>query len=208
MNLVSCGLTIRENSSRFGFVIMRKRPIFSMMENALTTNIEDLHETVPVIKTYQVEDASGQVYEFEPEQLIRAAQHCIQERFVMDRPQMNGAESAKAYIQVLIGHYQHEVFMALWLDNKHKLIRHEVMFRGTIDSAAVYPREVVKAAIRYNAAAVIFAHNHPSGCNEESESDIHITKKLKEALALIDIRLLDHLIVGKEVKSLAEQGRV
>ena len=92
------------------------------------------------------------------------------------------------------------------MDNRNRVITFEELFRGTIDGASVYPREVVKACLSHNAAAVIFAHNHPSGVAEPSLADERITKRLKDALALIDVRVLDHLIVGEEVISLAERG--
>ena len=100
----------------------------------------------------------------------------------------------------------HEVFACLFLDNRNRVLTFEKLFYGTIDGASVYPREVVRRAIDINAAAVIFAHNHPSGVAEPSEADKQITQKLKEALALIDVRVLDHMIVGDEVVSFAERG--
>lgn len=99
-----------------------------------------------------------------------------------------------------------EVFSVLFLDNHHRLIECEDMFFGTIDGASVYPREVVKAGIKHNAAAVIFAHNHPSGVAEPSQSDERITRELREALGLIDTRVLDHFIIGDRVTSFAERG--
>lgn len=99
-----------------------------------------------------------------------------------------------------------EVFCVLFLDNHHRVISFDRMFNGTINGASVYPREVVRAAIKRNAAAVIFAHNHPSGVAEPSDADITITKRLTEALALIDVRVLDHFVVGDEVVSMAESG--
>lgn len=97
----------------------------------------------------------------------------------------------------------------MFLDNKHRLISLEKVFYGTIDSATVHPREVVKLALEKNAAAVIFAHNHPSGVAEPSRADEMLTKRLKEALALVDIRVLDHIVVaGTEAVSLAERGLV
>lgn len=93
-----------------------------------------------------------------------------------------------------------------YLDTKHRLISFEELSRGTIDSAAVYPREVVKAALKHNAAAVILAHNHPSGDTEPSDADRTLTTRLKDALALIDIRVLDHLIIGVGAYSFAEHG--
>ena len=101
----------------------------------------------------------------------------------------------------------YEVFCCLYLDNRHRLIVFEELFRGTIDGAAVHPREVLRQALSYNAAAIILAHNHPSGVAEPSHADELITVRLRDALALVDIRVLDHLIVaGPEAVSLAERG--
>lgn len=102
---------------------------------------------------------------------------------------------------------QKEVFAVMFLDTRNRVLKFEKMFFGTIDGAAVYPREVVKRCLKYNAAAVILAHNHPSGVSEPSQSDILITQKLKSALKLIDVRVLDHCIIGdSEVQSMAELG--
>ncbi|WP_375142670.1 JAB domain-containing protein [Methylomonas koyamae] len=98
------------------------------------------------------------------------------------------------------------MFLGVFLDNQHKVIACEELFRGTIDGASVYPREVVKTALQHNAAALIFAHNHPSGISQPSQADRVITEKLKSALALIDIRVLDHFVVGEAVYSFAEHG--
>ena len=99
-----------------------------------------------------------------------------------------------------------EVFACLFLDNRHRVIAYEELFRGTIDGASVHPREVVKRALHFNTAAVILAHNHPSGIAEPSQADERITQRLKDALALVDIRLLDHMIIGDDVVSFAERG--
>lgn len=115
---------------------------------------------------------------------------------------------ATAYIHARLRDYPHEVFACLYLDNRHRVIRFEELFRGTIDGASVHPREVVKAALQHNAAAVILAHNHPSGVAEPSTADRHITERLKSALQLVDIRLLDHLVVGDDCVSFAERGWV
>ncbi len=105
--------------------------------------------------------------------------------------------------------YSFEVFSCLYLDNRHRVIQFEELFRGTIHGASVYPREVVKKALRHNAAAVIFAHNHPSGVAEPSEADRNITRQLTEALALVDVRVLDHVVVGDGVSvSFAERGLI
>jgi DNA repair protein RadC len=99
------------------------------------------------------------------------------------------------------------MFCCLYLDNRHRVLRFDELFRGTIDGTSVYPREVVKEALAINAAAVILAHNHPSGVAEPSQADERITRRLKSALELVDIRLLDHLIIGdSETTSLASRG--
>lgn len=117
------------------------------------------------------------------------------------------AATTRSYLQRQLRHFDHEVFACLFLDTRHRLISFEPLFRGTIDGASVYPREVVKQALSHNAAAVIFAHNHPSGIAEPSQADIQITRRLRAALELVDIRVLDHIIIGDaETCSLAQQG--
>ena len=115
-------------------------------------------------------------------------------------------EDSKAYTKLQLASYEYENFACIFMDNRHRIIAFEKMFRGTIDGASVYPREVVKSALQHNAAAVIFTHNHPSGVAEPSQADQNITNRLKDALALIDVRVLDHLVVGEEVISFAERG--
>jgi len=115
-------------------------------------------------------------------------------------------DETKRYLIAELQTYPHEVFACLFLDNRNRVITFEKLFYGTIDGASVYPREVVRAALKHNAAAVIFAHNHPSGVAEPSRADEQITKRLKDALDLVDIRVLDHMIIGDEVMSFAERG--
>ena len=112
----------------------------------------------------------------------------------------------RQFLQLQLADYPHEVFAVLFLDNRNRVIAFEKMFRGTIDGASVYPREVAKEALNNNAAAVIFAHNHPSGVAEPSHADETITARLKQALALVDIRVLDHFVIGDEIVSFAERG--
>ncbi len=120
---------------------------------------------------------------------------------------LSSPKDVRDYLSLNLAGLPHEVFSALFLDNRHRVIAYEELFRGTIDSAAVYPREVVKMCLSSNAAAVIFAHNHPSGVAEPSDTDVRLTRKLMDALALIDVRVLDHLIIGQGVQtSLAERG--
>jgi DNA repair protein RadC len=113
----------------------------------------------------------------------------------------------ESFLKARMQHLDHELFCCLYLDNRHRVLRFDELFRGTIDGTSVYPREVVKEALGVNAAAVILAHNHPSGVAEPSQADERITKRLKSALELVDIRLLDHLIVGDgAATSLASRG--
>ncbi|MFN3882992.1 MAG: RadC family protein [Nitrincola lacisaponensis] len=121
---------------------------------------------------------------------------------VLDSP-----TAVRQYLSSRLRHQAREVFACLLLDNRHRVIRYEALFQGTLNAAAVYPREVVKLALQANAAAVILSHNHPSGVAEPSQADRQITERLREALALVDIRVLDHLVVGDtEVVSFAERG--
>ena len=113
----------------------------------------------------------------------------------------------ESFLKARMQHLDHELFCCLYLDNRHRVLRFDELFRGTIDGTSVYPREVVKEALSVNAAAVILAHNHPSGVAEPSQADERITQRLKSALDLVDIRLLDHLIVGEgTATSLASRG--
>ena len=131
----------------------------------------------------------------------------ILESLVRDNDVLSSPDRVKNLLKSRIGAAEHEVFTVIFLNNRHQVIAIDDMFHGTIDSAAVYPREVVKAALRYNAAALILAHNHPSFIAEPSDTDVRLTRKLVDACALIDIRILDHLIVaGPNCTSLAERG--
>ncbi|WP_338534330.1 DNA repair protein RadC [Leclercia adecarboxylata] len=116
------------------------------------------------------------------------------------------ASMTKAWLQLKMVSQEREVFIVMYLDNQHCLLEQETLFAGTISHTEVHPREVVKAALRHNAAAVILAHNHPSGTTDISPADRHITQRLVKALALVDVRVLDHIIVGSDVVSFAEQG--
>jgi len=121
---------------------------------------------------------------------------------VLDNPQ-----TTRDFLNLKLRHLPHEIFACLFLDNQHQVICFEEMFRGTLDGASVYPREVVKRALALDAKAVIFAHNHPSGVAEPSTADQTLTKRLQEALDLVEIRVLDHFVVGEgEPVSFAERG--
>jgi DNA repair protein RadC len=128
-------------------------------------------------------------------------------RQLEQRPVFDMPERVKDYLRLQLGGRPHEVFAVLFLDAQNKLLRMEEMFRGTLTQTSVYPREVVKRALSLNAAAVVFAHNHPSGAAEPSRADEYLTQTLKSALALVDVRVLDHLVVGHaDVVSFAERG--
>ena len=126
----------------------------------------------------------------------------------LERPgAFTNPQAVKTYLSSQLRHLPHEVFACLFLDTQNRLIKYEPLFTGTIDAASVYPREVVKQVLKHNAAAVMFAHNHPSGIAEPSVSDERITRKLVSALNLVDVRVLDHFVVGDgEVISMAERG--
>lgn len=116
-------------------------------------------------------------------------------------------EQTREFLTLKLRAYPYEVFACLYLDNHHRLISFDKLFFGTIDSAQVHAREVIRAALKHNAAAVILSHNHPSGIAEPSQADISLTRELKKTLALVDVRVLDHLIIGdKESVSFAERG--
>lgn len=138
--------------------------------------------------------------------VLEMAQRHLRESLARDDV-LTSPEQTRNYLQLRLQHYPYEVFSCLFLDNRHRVIAFEELFRGTIDGASVHPREVVRRSLHHNAAALIFSHNHPSGVAEPSRADAQITCRLKDALALIDVRVLDHIIVGcQETASLAERG--
>jgi DNA repair protein RadC len=136
------------------------------------------------------------------------ARRSLDERLVRGRP-MESPDTTGTYLKTVLRDHPHEVFACLFLDTRHRVITYEELFRGTIDGATVYPRVVAESALRHGAAAVIAAHNHPSGIAEPSLADQAITRRLKDALALLDIRLLDHFVVGDGAPvSMAARGMV
>lgn len=138
--------------------------------------------------------------------VIAAALRILSSR-VVRHSTLSNPRATREYVAVRFGGIEHEIFACLYLDNRNRVLSCQELFRGTIDGASVYPREVVKEALAHNAAAVILVHNHPSGVAEPSQADELITRRLKQALSLVDIRVLDHLIVGDAVvESFAERG--
>ncbi len=157
-----------------------------------------------------VRDANGE-YRVRKEpvsetEILEAAEEIVSRRFARGQP-LSTPDASKELFKQKLGTSEQEIFAALFLDNRHRVLDYVPMFYGTIDGATVHPREVVKAALRLNAAAVIFGHSHPSGVAEPSLADQSITRRLQEALSLVDVRVLDHIIVGgNDATSLAERG--
>lgn len=138
--------------------------------------------------------------------VLEMARRHLAERLRRDSA-LESPQAVRDYLKALLRHEPHEVFGCLFLDSKHRVLAFEALFQGSIDSASVYPRQVVKRALAHNAAALILTHNHPSGVAEPSQADRVLTQRLKEALALVDVRVLDHFIVGDgEPLSMAEYG--
>jgi len=143
----------------------------------------------------------------EERDLIDHAIRCLEARYRVSQDVLTSPEATREYLKLRLDGVPYEVFTILLLDNRHRVLKYVEVFRGTIDGASVHPREVVRLVMEANAAAVIFAHNHPSGLAEPSQADLRITQRLKDSLALIDVRFLDHFIVGEGVgTSLAERG--
>ena len=141
-----------------------------------------------------------------PEEIIAAARDHMSRR-VRRGTQLSSPKATREFLTLKLGTLEREVFAVIFLDKRHRLISYQEMFQGTIDGASVHPREVVKEALKQNAAAVILAHPHPSGVAEPSQADELITTRLRDALSLVDIRVLDHIIVaGGDTTSFAERG--
>ena len=157
-------------------------------------------EDAPVYKLENVEKHSD-------DEVINHALNILKSRLNKPIMKVDCPNDGINFLKLKLAPLEHEVFAVMFLDNRHQLIKYEEMFRGTIDGASVYPREVVKRALQLNAAALIIAHNHPSGIPEPSKADETITIRLKDACGLVQIRLLDHIVVGgMDIVSLAERG--
>ncbi len=154
-----------------------------------------------------VKDDSGRYRLATGDEIIEAALSEINRRFARGVAIASLVDTME-FLRLRLGPLEHELFAVLWLDNKHRVLAFEELFRGTIDSASVYPREIVKSAIRHNAAACILCHNHPSGVADPSQADQTITAQIKEALNVIEVRTLDHVVVGDKPYSFAEHGLI
>lgn len=141
------------------------------------------------------------------DEFVVARALAILERQARSGPLLTSPCLVRDYLRLSLATREHEVFVCIWVDAQHRALKFEEAFRGTLTQTSVYPREVVKAALAVNAAAVIFAHNHPSGVAQPSQADELLTRQLKEALALVEVRVLDHFIVaGNQTLSFAERG--
>lgn len=153
-----------------------------------------------------VHDAAGDYRPATPSEIISTARLAL-DAHIQRCGTFTGPADSKAFVSLRLGHLTHEVFAVVFLDAQHRVIEFRELFRGTLTQASVYPREVVKEALALHAAAVILTHNHPSGVSEPSRADELLTATLKSALALVDVRVLDHLVVGAgQVVSFAERG--
>lgn len=135
------------------------------------------------------------------------AQRSLKQELIT-KPAITSAKHATQFLLTTMRDYRSEVFACLLLNTKNQLICYEELFAGSVNHASIYPREVVKLVLKHNASSVIFAHNHPSGCQKPSTADIQITSRLKKALDLIDVKVLDHIIVGESTYSMAEHGMI
>ena len=155
-----------------------------------------------------VRDAKGEYRLATSDEVLKAARQVIGRR-VRRGTSMTSPQLVRDFLHTKLAELPHEVFVALLLDAQNRLVKYLELFRGTLSQTSVYPREVVKAALEHNAAALILAHNHPSGVAEPSRADELLTQTLKQALALVDVRVLDHFIVaGAETLSFAERGLI
>jgi len=155
------------------------------------------------IRETGADDRSERILDAAKELLARALSEEMQDGEVLSSP-----DTVRDFLRLRLAERPHEVFMVLLMDVQHRLLADVELFRGTLTQTSVYPREVVKLALSHNAAAVIFAHNHPSGVPEPSQADIHLTNALRQALTLVDVRTIDHLVVGGNALpvSFAERG--
>jgi DNA repair protein RadC len=179
-------------------VLVGPRTAVHLLKDASGSLAQLLHEPAAIYAKPGTADKLHAARELVRRSLVEQ----MRQRDVLDSPQ-----AVRDYLRVTLARLEHEVFMAVFLDAQHRVIAAEELFRGTLTQTSVYPREVVKRALANNAAAVIFAHNHPSGIPEPSRSDELLTQALREALSLVDARVLDHFIVGGNgVVSFAERG--
>lgn len=158
------------------------------------------------LRRFSTEPGLGPAKFTQLQAVMEMARRHLAERLRRDSV-LESPQAVKDYLKAELRHEPHEVFGCLFLDSKHRVLAFEVLFRGSIDSASVYPRQVIKRSLAHNAAALILCHNHPSGVSDPSQSDVILTRRLKTALELVDVRVLDHFIIGDgEPLSMVEYG--
>lgn len=158
------------------------------------------------VQSLQMVKGLGPAKQAELLAVFEMARRALSQR-LKEREAFHTPGAVKQYLQLQLAHKNHEVFAVLFLDNQNRMLAMEELFRGTLSQTSVYPREVVMRALHHQAAAVVLSHNHPSGSVQPSRADEHLTKTLKASLALVDVRVLDHIIVGQgQALSMAEQG--
>jgi len=140
------------------------------------------------------------------QRIIKLALCLLEKHLKQPGEAFTSTHTTKDWLRLKMAGIEREVFIVMYLDNQHRLLGKETLFLGTVSHTEVHPREVVKSALRHNAAAVILAHNHPSGTTKISQQDKLITQRIVKALALVEVRVLDHLVIGNDVVSFAEQG--
>ena len=160
------------------------------------------------VQSLQMVKGLGPAKQAELLAVFEMARRALSQR-LKEREAFHTPGAVKQYLQLQLAHKNHEVFAVLFLDNQNRMLAMEELFRGTLSQTSVYPREVVMRALHHQAAAVVLSHNHPSGSVQPSRADEHLTQTLKASLALVDVRVLDHIIVGQgQALSMAEQGLV
>lgn len=190
--LLKCG----DSKARSEQLVQRLLQRFGGLRPLLQASVSDLTAVAGVGKV-----------RLEILQALPVLAHCYFEESLPNGVAIRSPADTERFLMARLRDRPHEVFCCLYLDNRHRVIEFEELFRGTIDGTSVYPREIVKQALALNAAAIILAHNHPSGVAEPSQADERITRRIKSALDLVDIRLLDHLVIGDSVStSLASRG--
>ncbi len=184
---------------------MAGKNVFQLSEELLGTDgiAGLLNATVPSLKMVK---GLGPAKQAELLAVFELARRALSQR-LKEREAFHTPGAVKQYLQLQLAHKNHEVFAVLFLDHQNRMLAMEELFRGTLSQTSVYPREVVLRALHHQAAAVVLSHNHPSGSVQPSRADEHLTQTLKAALALVDVRVLDHIIVGQgQSLSMAEQG--
>ena len=178
------------------------------MSHDLFSSLDSFAAVSSAADSLLVRDVSGEYRSAEPAEVLQAALRVLAGQ-LRGTEMMSSPQAVRDFLRIKLGTLEHEVFAVIHLDAQHRVIEYVEMFRGTVSQTSVYPREIVKEALGRNSAALILVHNHPSGVAEPSRADELLTQTLKSALALVDVRVIDHLIVaGPTILSFAERGLI